>query len=223
MKRCLLLILLATLLCQANAQVSNYFHEGNFRKRVGMSSNPYKPDDWEKPYMDAAIKSAFPPDLIKTPEEYRGKPIHLIGIIDSAIIDLRDDSTHLSFLLENKYWDYIEDYSIQDEKMFVSPMGGGKFRITLSFAGKASQEDFINIAKEKTLFLVYGDFQTVAEGIPVIAARQIKYIDYKWYTTTAFSYDIKRDKKGLVVTDKKGNVEITDFHFLKVPGRGQNK
>ena len=185
-----------------------------------MSSNQYKPDDWEKPFYDSSIKTAFPSDLIKYPSKYLDKPIHLIGIVDSIYID---SSKTVTFLLENKYWDYIEDYSIQDEKMLVSNKGDGNFFVTLSNISRDQIENFKRFPSEHKLFLVYGNFKELNNNIPVLTARQIKYFDYEIYTTTVFSYEIQRDKNGNVVTDKKGKVQTTDFKFLKVPKAGQNK
>lgn len=185
-----------------------------------MSSNQYKPDDWEKTYFDSSLKSAFPSDLIKNPDNYSGKLIHLIGIADSVYTDINNTA---QFRLENKYWDYIEDYSIQDEKMFVSEKGDGKFIVTATTVSPGELESLKNFPKENKLLLVYGIFKEIVNGLPVIAATGIKYIDYKWYTTKVFSYEIKRDKDGNVVTDKKGRVQTSNFKFLKIATAGQNK
>ena len=185
-----------------------------------MSSNQYKPDDWEKSYYDSSIKTAFPSDLIKHQDRYLNKLIHLIGVVDSVFID---SSKNVTFLLENKYWDYIEDYSIQDEKMFVSEKGDGKFLVTLSNISPEQFEDFKRFPEEHKLFLVYGNFKELTNNLPVLAAQQIKYIDYEFYTTKVFSYEIQRNKSGDVVTDKKGKVQLTNFNFLKVANAGQNK
>lgn len=185
-----------------------------------MSSNPYKPDSWEKPFYDSAIKAAFPSDLIKYPERYKDKSIHLIGVVDSVFVD---ENNRVTFLLNNKYWDYIEDYSIQDEVMFVSEKGDGKFWVTLSEISPEQLEEAKRFPSEKKLFLVYGIFKDVSNNYPVLTAQQVKYIDYELYTTNVFSYEVQRNKKGEIVTDKKGKVQMTNFKFLKVAKKGQNK
>jgi len=63
----------------------------------------------------------------------------------------------------------------------------------------------------------------VVAGYPVLNAQQVKYIDYELYTTNVFSYEILRDKKGNVALDKKGKLQMTNFEFLKVTTKGQNK
>jgi len=185
-----------------------------------MSSNQYKPDNWERSYYDSSLKTAFPSDLTKHSEKYLEKLIHLIGIVDSVSMD---SSETVTFHLENKYWDYIEDYSIQDEKMFISEKGDGKFLVTISNISPEQFENFKIFPAENKLFLVYGIFKQLANGLPVLSARKIKYIDYELYTTKIFSYEILRDKNGDVATDKKGKVQMTNFKFFNVAKAGQNK
>jgi hypothetical protein len=225
MRKLFIFIFLLSYFFCSNAQDS-IIYQGVFKKGkiaktgMAMSSNQYKPDKWEKSYYDSSLKTAFPSDLIKHSEKYLEKLIHLIGIVDSVYID---SSKSVTFRLENKYWDYIEDYSIQDEKMFVSEKGDGKFLVTLSNISFEQFENFKKFPAEKKLFLTYGIFKGLANGLPVLSSRQIKYIDYELYTTKVFSYEILRNKNGDVVIDKKGEVQMTNLRFLKVAKAGQNK
>lgn len=216
--------LLLVFICSAslsNAQTTSVLHHGTFKKgKLFMHSNPYKPDDWEKPYYDSALKTVFPSDLVKQPDRYQDKMIHLMGVVEGVLID---SNNVVTVQLENKYWDYTEDYSIQDEVMFVSEKGEGSFRVTLypiSAEQLANIKDFV---AQKKLFLVYGTFKGLANNYPLLAAQQVKYIDYELYTTRVFSYEVERDKNGHVVTDKRGKVQLTNFQFLKVAKAGQNK
>lgn len=129
----------------------------------------------------------------------------------------------MTFLLTNKYWDYVEDYSIQDEVMFVSEKGDGRFLVTVSGIDPEQLEAVKHFPEEKKLFLVYGTFKEIANNYPVLTALKIKYIDYELYTTKVFSYEVARDEKGEVITGKKGDIGMTNFNFLKVAHRGQNK
>ena len=215
------LIFLLGYFVKSDAQTGNVFHQGKFKKgKVFMSSNSYKPDNWEKPYFDSAIKTAFPTNLNKFPEKCTGKLIHLIGIVDSVYIDTENNNM-ITFILENKYWDYIEDYSIQDEVMFVSPKGEGKFLVTVTGVNPDVFESVKNFATDKKLFLVYGDFKELINNLPVITAKQIKYINYELYTTNVFSYEVVRDKNGEVQKDKKGKAQMTNFKFFKIAKAGQ--
>ena len=224
MKNLFVSIFLSVNITMLPAQVT-ILHYGQFNKKgkFAMSSKSYHPDDWEKPYFDSSIKTAFPSDLVKFTEKYKDKLIHLIGTVDSVYTDPLDSTLQARVLLDNKYWDYIEDYSIQDEVMFVSDKGDGKFIVTLTGVSPEQVDLLKTFPGGKELFLVYGNFTGIVNNYPMIAARQIKYIDYEWYSEKIFSYEVKRDKDGNVETDKKGKVQMTNFHFLKVAGRGQNK
>jgi len=70
---------------------------------------------------------------------------------------------------------------------------------------------------------VYGTLSEIANNQPVLAAQKVKYIDYEWYTTKVFSYEIARNENGEVITDKKGHVHMTNFGFLSRAHAGQNK
>jgi hypothetical protein len=221
MKNLLIAILLLGCLSYVNAQTDLVLNHGTFKgSKLAMHSKPYKPEKWEKPYYDSSIKSAFPSELIKSPEKYRDRGIHLLGIVDSVSIG---ENNSVTFLLDNKYWDYVEDYSIQDEVMFVSEKGDGKFWVTITDITPEQLEEVKRFPAEKKLFLVYGIFKEVANNYPVLAAQKVKYIDYEWYTTKVFSYDLARDKNGEVAVDKKNNIHMTNFQFLKVAQKGQNK
>jgi len=224
MKKIIIIIFLIAQFGSSYAQTSTELHHGGFKKnKMLMSSNPYKPDDWERPYYDSSIKTVFPSDLLRSHENYNDKLIHLIGIVDSVYISNTDSTAITTFLLDNKYWDYTEDYSIQDEVMFVSEKGDGKFWVTLSNIGHGLAESIRKFADEKKLLFVYGNFKDLSKGYPALAAQQIKYIDYELYTTKVLYYDVARDKKGNVAVDKKGKVQLTDFKFLKIAKAGQNK
>ena len=221
MIRLIIVTLLLGQILYAHAQTGSILHHGTFRKtKIGLSSKPYKPDGWEKPYLDSCLKTAFPSDLLKSPEKYKGRCIHLIGIVDSVTVD---EHNRVTFVLDNKYWDYVEDYGMQDEVMFVSDNGDGRFAVTVPDISPAQLEEVKRFAAEKKLFLVYGTFSEIANDYPVIAAAHIKYIDYLLYTTKVFSYDILRNENVEVAANKEGKVQTTNLKFLKVAGKGQNK
>jgi hypothetical protein len=221
MKKLLIVILLWCSFSNADAQSGPVLNHGTFKKRkIFMSSKPYKPDDWERPYYDSSIKKAFPSDLIKSPESYKDRCIHLVGVVDSVTVN---ENNSVTFLLDNKYWDYVEDYGYQDEVMLVSEKGDGKFWVTVSAIGPEQLEAVKHFPEEKKLFLVYGTFNGISNSYPVLAALKVKYIDYELYTTKVFSYDLARNDNGEVITDKKGDIGMKNFTFLKPKHPGQNK
>lgn len=70
MKRFFMSIVLLGLFFCGYSQTEAVIHHGTFKKKkMLMSSNPYKPDDWEKPFYDSSLKSVFPSDLVKHPDK----------------------------------------------------------------------------------------------------------------------------------------------------------
>jgi hypothetical protein len=225
MKKIFILVALSINTWHTEAQTDTTLHQGQFSKKgkFSMSSKPYKPDAWEKPYFNNSIKTAFPSHLVKFPEKYTNKLIHLIGIADSVTVDATGSLPVAHILLDNRYWDYTEDYSIQDEVMFISDKGDGKFSVTLTGLTTEQFELIKTFPAEKKLLFVYGNYKETVNEVPVIDAVQIKFIDYKWYTDKIFSYEPERDKDGNVATDKNGKIKLTNFKFYKIATQGQNK
>ncbi|HZE83209.1 MAG TPA: hypothetical protein VE035_02825 [Puia sp.] len=209
----------------SQAQDSLRFHEGRFRRGgFGMSSKGYKPDPWEVEYFKTALKSVFPADLLNAKDKFDNKLLLLLGVVDSVTVTTEGDSAMIGFRVENKYWDFTEDHSIQDEVMFVSPKGGGPFYASIKLPVSSKVTEIRHFPFEKKFVFVYGTLQDLSNGIPVIAAQQIKWIDYFWYSLNIFSYDVARDKDGQVLADKKNGIpKFTDFHFFTIAHKGQNK
>lgn len=222
----ILMILLIGAISKGNAQYDKIFHEAKFDKYNGiMHSKHYKTDDWEKSLYDKSEKIIFPSDINKNPEAFKGKLIHWIGIVKNVSVSVKNDTSVITILLDNKYWDYIEDYSIQDEVMFISPKGDGQFKVMVNSI-KLTDREIESIKKfsnENKLLLCYGLMISCENGVPILDAKGLKIVDYKLYSTKIFSYEIERDKNDMVVFDKSGNPVLINFQRLKIAGPGQNK
>jgi hypothetical protein len=224
MKKILFSVFLISFCVALNAQYETIFHPSAFKKFKGvMHSNSYKPDADEKQLLEKAARAVFPLDVKKNPAAYIDTAVHWIGIVkDVIILDSNNNSTVL-FTLEQKYWDYVEDYSIQDEVMFLSPEGEGEFHAVAQLELTDEQKQKLRkMPEEQTLFFCYGNI--IADNtLPAMKISYIKTVDYKYYSTKIFSYKIKRGGDGRVLTDKTGRPQTDDLKFLKVAGRGQNK
>jgi hypothetical protein len=224
MKKILFSLFFISFCITLNAQYETVFHPSSFKKFKGlMKSNSYKADADEKILLEKSVRSLFPSDIEKNPQAYIDTPVHWIGVVKDIIILDSNNSSTVLFTLEQKYWDYVEDYSIQDEVMFVSPEGEGEFHavVQLTLTDEEKQK-LRKMPEQQTLFFCYGTI--IADNtLPAMKATYIKTVDYKYYSTKIFSYKIKRDDKGRVVTDNAGRPQTDDLKFLKVAGRGQNK
>jgi hypothetical protein len=224
MKEILFSLLLISFCITLNAQYETVFHPSSFKKFKGlMKSNSYKADDTEKRLLEKTSNALFPSDIKKNPQAYIDIPIHWIGIVKDIIILDSNNSSTVLFTLDQKYWDYVEDYSIQDEVMFLSPEGEGEFHAVVQLTLTDEEKQKLRKMPElQTLFFCYGTI--IADNtLPAMKATYIKTVDYKYYSTKIFSYKIKRNEEGRVVTYENGRPAIEEFKMLKVAGRGQNK
>lgn len=192
------------------------------------SSRLYKTIDWETTLYQNSTRCVFPDDIRINPEKYMKfqNMINWVGIIKNVDTKLNSDTGVIMITMEHKYWDYIEDFSIQDEKMFVSPHGEGEFYY-IEKRLNATQGMLDTMAmnlKYNDLGICYGHFIGLKDSLPQIAGQGIRFIPYKYYTTKIMSYKAEKDSiTGVTVCDENNMYETTDFQLLKVPGPGQNK
>lgn len=189
------------------------------------SSRPYKPLDWEQPYFESAEKSILPLDVMKDPEKYLNREIHWVGIIDTFWLETHVDTVIATVVLDQKYYDYIEDFSIQMEKIFLSPKGEGKFihmkRMT-SVSADTVRSGLRVVAEKGNLGFCYGTFVGMRDRMPIIEGGPIRFIHEKFFATNILSYEVERDREGNVVVEESGLPKLTNFEILKVAGPGKN-
>lgn len=190
----------------------------------------YCPLKWEEPLFKASNKGIFPSDVRKNPEKYKEVVINWFGVIDSSKFSITNDTIEMTLYLEQKYYNYIEDFSIQKERIFLSPLGEGKFifkgrkcRIDPELEWDKEKEMLKKIAKKGNLAICYGKVMGLNElNQPIISKGAVRFVHEKWYSTNIATYKVKRDSMGKVILNKRGCPEIEDFKFLKIPGPGKN-
>lgn len=192
---------------------------------IGPSSRYYKTLDWEDDLLAQSDLSIFPSDILNNPDKYDGNIVHWVGIIDTFDIYEDETGTFANIMLDQKYYDYIEDYSIQTETIFLSPIGEGKFYYKMKVTNP-SRDSLITILEThtslKNLAFCYGQYSGLRNGIPGIEGLGMRVIHEKYYATTIFSYIVERDSLGSVVINDNGYPALTEFKILKVPEAGEN-
>jgi len=185
-------------------------------------SKSFSPEGDLKISFDESLKNVMPSDVLKNPDQYTGKQIHWIGILESYKF-IKNDLLRLT--LNQKYWDYIEDYSVQTERIFLSPLGEGIFYLDIPFAqSKKNEIDeyFDSASKRKDLVFAYGTFSGIVEGVPILQYRNASYVHERYYSTAIFKYEISRDENGKVITDDRGLPKVKNLVTLKTPMPGKN-
>ena len=167
----------------------------------------------------------MPSDVLANSERYEGELIHWVGIVDTFSVWTNGDSVFTEIRFEQHYYDYIEDFSIQTETMFVSPLGGGDFLYGHELAGVPadSVRQMLSVtAKPGDLGFAYGTFREIRNGLPYLDAVRVRFIPEKYFSTAIFKYDVQRDADGEVVADKRGFPVLTGLEILKLAGPGEN-
>jgi hypothetical protein len=197
------------------------------RNAVVSNSKEYQPEEMEQSMYNRIDRTVFPSDIRNRPEKFNGKFVNWLGILKQVDIKKKanSDTSIVSIKVDQKYWDYVEDYSIQDERIFLSPKGEGEFTYNFEFLMTPESEKNLKAEvgnKSLGMFYGYAYRDTLNNNTPTLIGAFLKFFDYKEYSTAILSYDIERDKNGYVVSEN-GRPVTANFQRLKVPGKGQNK
>jgi hypothetical protein len=178
------------------------------------SSRLYKPLPWETDLYK--VHSKYPlPNEIQGTDSIRS--IQWVGIIDSFWVEGNDQASILFIRASHKYWDYIEDFSIQREKMFVSPLGGGSFIYRKSILNRpvdSTKYDMSRLAQKNNLGIFYGRTVPGPDSVPVLEGVRVRFIHRQYYSTRIWSYEFKKDSTGAY--------RMENFKELKLAGPGIN-
>lgn len=193
------------------------------------SSSYYKPiNPGEDETLKKADKSILPLDIKKESQSYDNISVVWTGIVEKMdIYKTKDDETIVDIYLQHRYYDFIEDFSIQQEKMFVSPFGEGEFILRKKMDKKIPIDELRNelpkaVFKECFL-LTYGKIGKTEKGIPLLEYENMRIVFPENYATNIFSYKFERDKNNNIVLDENGQPKQIDFKMLKVASQGRNQ
>ena len=193
-----------------------------------MSSAEYKPINLgEDEALKKADKSIFPDDVRRDFKKYENKSVVWTGIVDTVIYYRPADTIMLVDVhLQHRYYDFIEDFSIQQEKMFVSPHGEGDYVFRQAIVGKHNFDEIkaglMKSVFKECLIFSYGVVSFVQDSIPCLSAENIRIVFPDNYATNILSYKVKRDSNKNVVTVD-GSPEFVDFERLRVAKQGRNQ
>jgi len=189
-------------------------------------SRYYKPVDIEATYFNQSKRCILPDDVKNAENKVDKKTLlNWTGVIKNVTTSEENDSINLKILIEHKYWDFIEDFSIQNEKIFLSENGEGKFYLISKYpiSSKQKLDSLSNNYKIDDFIICYGFLKNNNLNIPEINAQFSRTIPYKFYSTKIMKYDAKKDENGSTVCNEKNSYELTNFKSLKIPTAGQNK
>ncbi|PZU82425.1 MAG: hypothetical protein DI529_14450 [Chryseobacterium sp.] len=189
-------------------------------------SRYYRPIDNEATYFNQSKRCILPNDFRSSPSLVDKKTlVNWTGIIKNISTSEENDSIDLKILVEHKYWDFIEDFSIQDEKIFLSENGEGDFYFYSKYPKdlRSKVDSLSNNYKVNDFIICYGFLKSNDIKIPELEAQFSRIIPSKFYSTKIMKYDAKKNENGRTVCNEKNSYELVNFKSLKIPAIGQNK
>ncbi|MFC2071362.1 hypothetical protein ACFLUU_01405 [Chloroflexota bacterium] len=88
---------------------------------------------------DKADRNIYPDDVRNDLANYKFSTIAWSGIVKQAEVLKVEGGTVFYFTLEHHYFDWIEDFGIQRETLFLSPRGEGLFMTSWGLAKDVPQ------------------------------------------------------------------------------------
>jgi len=140
----------------------------------------------EQRALERANLDVFPDDVRKALRDHYGTVVAWPGVVVSS--DPVEDGGRLDvdFVLEHHYYDWLEDFGAQREKIFLSPRGEGRFRTSWSMRDTQAVR---RVMRPGTLLLVYGHPDGIAsDGTLYVKATYIRAIESQWYRTDKLDY-----------------------------------
>jgi hypothetical protein len=150
-------------------------------------SREYKPiSDWEKYAYGKADRNVFPNDVRADFKKYDSLRAAWPGIILKAEPEKTDSTIEVHLLIEHHYYDWIEDFSIQHERIFLSPRGEGLFRTTWHLKPHADLKRVRESVGD--MAIVYGIPTGVVDSVVEMTCYYIRVIDKEWFATDIMDY-----------------------------------
>jgi hypothetical protein len=150
----------------------------------------YQPvSSWEKQVFDRADRNIFPDDVNKSLADYENAVVAWPGIILENKFVEHSDQIEIQFVLEHHYYDWLEDFSVQREKIFLSPRGEGLFRTSWFIKKESNIEEMKKFSSAGNLIIVYGTPTQVDDDKSILLkCIYMRGIDKQWYRTDMLDY-----------------------------------
>ena len=138
----------------------------------------------EKQALDRANRNVYPDDVRNSLANYQNTLVVWPGIVLENKFIEHADQIEIQLILEHHYYDWFEDFSIQKEKIFLSPRGEGLFQTSLFIKKDANIEEMKKAAGVGNLIIVYGTPQQIKEDRSInLIYTYLRGIDKQWFTT----------------------------------------
>lgn len=153
-------------------------------------TEPYQPcSEWEIEEYRKANVYVFPDDIRDSLYKYKATVIAWPGIIQSHNFTPCEDRVDLELIVEHHYYDWLEDFSIQREKIFLSPRGEGLFYAIWPLKKDVDIEEFDKHDLNGDLVIVYGYPDTIfSDSTIMIRSTYIRSFPENYFRTDIMDY-----------------------------------
>ena len=151
-------------------------------------SRAYQPlPQWEAKFFAQAKRDVFPNDVRNKPDEANSPLAVWTGVITN-IEFLNDDSGRFArFTVEHHYFDWIEDFSVQRARYFLSPRGEGTFLVAWRIASPVDQQ-FIEQFSIGDMLVAYGYPHVHGDLVGLSPTENLRAIKPPWFRTDVLDY-----------------------------------
>jgi len=153
-------------------------------------TDSYQPcSEWEIEEYKKANVYVFPDDIRDSLNKYRDTVVAWPGIIQAHNFAPYEDRVDLELVLEHHYYDWLEDFSIQREKIFLSPRGEGLFYAIWPLKKDVDIEEFDKSVLNGDLVIVYGYPDTIfSDSTIMVRSTYIRSFLENYFRTDIMDY-----------------------------------
>jgi hypothetical protein len=154
---------------------------------IGPHSRLYKPiSEWEESAFKKADREIFPDDVRQDFASHDSSRVAWTGIILVATTKKTDSTVEVRFTVEHHYYDWIEDFSIQQERIFLSPRGEGVFETSWYLTPDSDTSEIAESIGD--MIIVYGIPSGLNDSVIELRSYYVRVIDSQWFATDIMDY-----------------------------------
>ena len=149
-------------------------------QHISQNSRDYTPiSEREKREYEKADLEVFPDDVRDSFDSCRSKTIAWAGVIEDVKTEEKEDFTVVSFLCRHYYFNWIEYFGVQSERIYLSSKGEGQFYLYLRMKKETSIASYLDDVGD--LMIAYGKLIRVEKDIIYLNPTYIRGIDQIYF------------------------------------------
>ncbi len=156
------------------------------------STRPYRPLPGPETLETArARRDVFPDDVRAQPGAFETTVVAWPGLLRESVVTETEDGFLVESEVEHRFYDWLEDFSVQRETIFLSPRGEGRFHVAWRLRRKApgaTIEDVREAVAPGHMVIVYGEPTSVDGDSVVLQYRYLRIFDPQTFRTDVFDY-----------------------------------